>query len=87
MPNRHTMTVDVVFPNTGVPVRDMLAALSAHLYEDAERYVKAHKKATRDHPAVQDKLDMAKSLETLVEGLRDRSKARWAAFNAQKDGG
>ncbi len=86
MPKKHTMTVEVVFPNTGVPVRDMLADLSAYLSEDAARYIKAYK-TTIDHPAVQDKLDMANSISTLVGELHARSRARWEEFNRKAGGG
>lgn len=84
MPKLHTMELQVVFPNTGVPVRDMLAALAAHLCEDAERYIKTNPGIARDHPALVDKTDMSEALADLVTGLADRSKARWAAFNRRK---
>jgi len=77
MPKQHTMSLDVVFPNTGGPVRDMLGAMAAYLAEDAERYMKTNKVPPTD-PAVQDKLDMSNSLSTLVGELYARSKARWA---------
>ncbi len=77
MPRKHTMTVEVSFPNTGVPVRDMLAALAAYLDEDAARYIKAYKTTAAD-PAVQDKLDMSKTLLKAVDELNERSRARWA---------
>lgn len=80
MPRKHTMTVEVSFPNTGVPVREMLAALAAYLHEDAARYKKEYKTTDAD-PAVQDKTDTAESLEKLVDELHTRSKARWAAHN------
>lgn len=79
------MTLEVVLPSTGVPVRDLLSALARHLAEDAERYAKSHK-VGHHHPAVRDKTDAAESITDLVRALEARSKARWAEFKAEGGG-
>lgn len=74
----HPMTVEIVLPNTGVPVRQLLHALAAYLAADARRHMKTYKTGP-DHPAVVDKTDAAESVRRLALDLEARSKARWDA--------
>ena len=79
----HTMTLEVVLPDTSVPVQDLLYALSFHLKTDAERYMKVHKVGT-DNPAVCDKTDAADLIRKAADQIRKRSRERWEKHQTRK---
>lgn len=72
----HGIEVQMEFPATQAPVRELLHALAHHLEKDAERYMRTNK-CDRKHPAVADKIDAASAIRRTALALADRSKKRW----------